>query len=445
VPSTSRLRRSYCVRFTAWAISSLLQMKFRTSLRYRVTVAFTLLGAFVSLTLALLLYQETIAVEYRLVAETLATEIGDYLERYARNPGSQPPSSTVMHSYVIENGSAPTVPAPLLSLTAGLHRVHLDGLDYFAQVVEKNDRRIVVLYNDVQIRHREQQYQAFLVSAVLIMTLVSAALGYWLAGRVVSPVAELARRVRQLAPGGSQIKLAEQFSDDEVGVLAQNFDDYQARLQAFLEREQAFTADVSHELRTPLAVVEGAAEVLQEDTRLEDDQRRRIHRIMRAAQEMAEMTAALLELAREQVTGHAATACQVDAVLNEVVEGHRSILARKRVEVVVDIKASPELAVDSALLRIVVGNLIRNAFSYTVEGRVMIELDDSGIRVCDTGVGIADSQLDDIFKPFYSDQGGEGIGLSLVRRICRRYGWRLEVSSQLGAGTCFSLLFNAAS
>jgi signal transduction histidine kinase len=416
-------------------------MKFRTSLRYRITFAFTLLGAFVSLALALLLYQETLAVERRLVAETLATEIDDYLERYARNRDSQPPSSTVMHTYVIENGNAAGVPPPLLTLAAGLHRLQLADLHYFAQVVEKPDRRIVVLYNDVQIRHREQQYQAFLASGVLIMTLVSAALGYWLAGRVVSPVRALARRVRALAPGASQIKLAEQFSDDEVGILARNFDDYQARLQAFIQREQAFTADVSHELRTPLAVVEGAAEVLQEDPRLEDDQRRRVHRIMRATQEMAETTAALLELAREQVTGQPAGACAVDAVLNEVVASHRSMLARKEVEVIVTIKASPQLPVDCALLRIVVGNLIRNAFSYTREGRVTIELDASGIRVSDTGVGIADYQLDDIFKPFYSDQGGEGIGLSLVKRICLRYSWRLAVSSQLGTGTCFSLLF----
>lgn len=418
-------------------------MKFRTSLRYRVTVAFTLLGAFISLVLALLLYRETLAVEQRLVAETLTTETGDYLERHARDPNSQPPSSTVMHSYVIDNDNAAGTPALLLALSAGFHRVQLGGVYYFAQVVEKTGGRIVVLYNDVQIRHREQQYQAFLASGVLIMTLLSAALGYWLAGRVVSPVGELARRVRALAPGGNRIKLADQFSGDEVGLLAQNFDDYQARLQAFIEREQAFTADVSHELRTPLSVVKGAAEVLQEDPRLEDDQHRRIRRIMRATQEMAETTAALLELAREQVAGQPASACHVDSVLNEVVEAHRSILAHKQVDVIVTIKDSLELPVDCALLRIVVGNLIRNAFSYTREGRVTIELDADGIRVSDTGVGIADHQLDDIFKPFYSDQGGEGIGLSLVKRICLRYGWRLDVSSRLGAGTCFSLLFSS--
>jgi signal transduction histidine kinase len=418
-------------------------MKFRTNLRHRVTFAFTLLGAFISLTLAILLYRETVSAEQRLVAETLDMEVGDYLQRYARDPGTRPPASTTIQTYLIESEHPAGVPAELLALAPGVHRLQVAGIWYYAEIVEKDDRRIVVLYNDARIRHHEQQYRTFLAMAVLLMTLLSAALGYWLAGRVVAPVAELARRVRKLVPGDTQIKLARHFDGDEVGILAQNFDDYQERLQAFIQREQAFTADVSHELRTPLAVIEGAAEVLQEDTRLEDAQRARVRRIMRAAQDMAETTAALLELAREQVTGHTPGGCQVATVLQEVVDGHRSILDRKQVEVLIDIPAQPELPVDCALLRIVVGNLIRNAFSYTQEGRVSIALDAAGIRVSDTGVGIADHQLDDIFKPFYSDQGGEGIGLSLVKRICLRYGWRLEVSSELGTGTCFSLLFDA--
>jgi len=274
------------------------------------------------------------------------------------------------------------------------------------------------------------------------MTLLSAALGQWLAGRVVSPVGELARRVRGLAPGDTQARLADLFSDDEVGVLAKSFDDYQNKLQAFIQREQAFTADVSHELRTPLAVIEGASEVLQEDDRLAHDQRNRIQRIRRACQEMAETTAALLELAREKLTDTSVSACHVATVLQEVIDGHRSIVDRKQVELIVDVQGNPTLPVDRALLRIVVGNLIRNAFSYTSRGQVIIELNASGIRVIDTGVGIAGHQLDDIFKPFFSEQGGEGIGLSLVKRICIRYGWQLHVDSELGAGTCFSLLFD---
>lgn len=418
-------------------------MTFRTSLRYRVTFAFTLLGAFISLSLAVLLYRETVTAERRVVAETLNMEVGDYLDRYARDPSTRAPASTVISTYLIEPGKTDTVPAPLLSLAPGLHRLQLDDGSYYAEIVEKDRRRIAVLYNDAQIRHREKQYQAFLTTTVLIMTLLSAALGYWLAGRVVSPVAELARLVRGLVPGDTQIKLARRFHGDEVGALAKSFDDYQERLQAFIQREQAFTADVSHELRTPLAVVEGAAEVLQEDPRLEADQHARVQRIKRAIQEMAETTAALLELAREQVTGHTPGGCNVAVVLQEVVDSHRSILDRKRVEVLTDLQARPELPVDCALLRIVVGNLIRNAFSYTREGRVSITLDASGIRVSDTGVGIAGQHLDDIFKPFYSEQGGEGIGLSLVMRICMRYGWRLEVNSELGTGTTFCLLLAA--
>ncbi len=420
-------------------------MKFRTSLRYRVTFAFTLLGAFVSLALAVLLYRQTVAMEQRLVAETLATELHDYLNRYTADPQTPPPSSTALRTYIIHPRVNADVPVALMTLKEGFHRLKLEGDDYYAEVAVDGDRRFVILYNDAQIRRREQQYQAFLASGVLIMTLLSAALGYWLAGRVVSPVGDLARRVSRLVPGDTRTKLAGRFSRDEVGLLAGNFDDYQARLQTFIQREQAFTSDVSHELRTPLAVIDGAAEVLQQDEHLAPDQRVRIQRIQRACQEMAETTAALLELAREKRKEAVVTDCDVSLVLREVVDNHRSILDRKQVEVVLAVEDEPHLPVDCALLRIVIGNLIRNAFSYTREGRVTIELDAAGIRVIDTGVGIADHQLDDIFKPFYSEQGGEGIGLSLVRRICLRYGWRLDVSSEVGAGTCFSLLFGVES
>ncbi|GMQ88336.1 MAG: HAMP domain-containing sensor histidine kinase [Gammaproteobacteria bacterium] len=417
-------------------------MRFRTSLRYRISIAFALLGGVISLALAGILYWLTISMEERLIAETLSAELEDFIERYAEDPATVAPSSTVMRTYVIDDNTLASVPEVLRRMSAGLHQMPLDDRSYFAEVRVQDNKRFVLLYDDAQIQHKEQQFKAYLAGGVLIMLGLSAALGLWLAERVVSPVGELARRVGNLEPRERALALATDFPRDEVGILAKEFDAYQERLRAFIDREQAFTADVSHELRTPLAVIEGAAEVLQEDAALDDAQRTRVRRIARAAHEMTEVTHALLELAREQQQGKLTASCEVDKLLQEVVDSHRHLLETNNVTVDITVRSAPVLSVECALLRIVVGNLIRNAFSYTTEGCVRITLDSYSISVADTGAGIPKQQLEEVFKPFYSTQGGEGIGLSLVRRICQHYGWQIKVSSQVGKGTRFRLDFS---
>ncbi len=415
-------------------------MKFRTSLRYRITLAFALIGGLVSFALATSLYWLTINMEERLIAETLSAEVEDFIQRYHHDPLLTPPSSTLMRIRVVEAGDA-GAPAPLRELSPGLHHVTLDSGGYYAEVRIEGSRRFIALYDDSQIRHRESQYQAFLVGAVLVMSLLSAALGRWLADRVVSPVSELGRRVRQLEPEGEPRELGRDFPPDEVGFLASEFDAYQQRLRAFIEREQSFTADVSHELRTPLAVIEGAAEVLQEDPGLNEAQRTRIRRIARAAHEMTEMTAALLELAREQRSDSVPGDCDVAALLEDIVDAHRHLLERREVSVELELGSHDHVPVQCALLRIVLANLVRNAFCYTRRGQVKISLDARGITVTDTGEGIPPEQIGEVFKPFYSARGGEGIGLSLVRRICENYGWEVTLDSEVGRGSRFRLEF----
>ncbi len=416
-------------------------MKFKASLCYRATLAFALVGGMVSFSLATAWYWLTINMEEQLIADTLSAELEDFIQRYRQDASLMPPSSTLMQIRVIGRPGRQDTPGVLRDLDAGFHQVAFDGKNYYAEVRVSDNRRFVALYDDAQVRYRESQYQGFLVAAVLIMTLLSAALGRWLAGRVVSPVRVLGERVRELEPEGEPRELGGDFPPDEVGFLACEFDAYQRRLRAFIQREQNFTADVSHELRTPLAVIDGAAEVLQGDPGLDAAQSIRIRRIARAAREMTEVTAALLELAREQHTGQVSGDCDVAVLLEDIIESHRHLLERDNVSVEVDIVSHRHLSVQSALLRIVLANLVRNAFSYTRKGHVQITLDETGITVTDTGEGIPPEQRDEVFKPFYSARGGEGIGLSLVRRICQNYGWKVSLDSKVGQGTCFRLEF----
>jgi signal transduction histidine kinase len=416
-------------------------MKLSTSLRYRVTLAFALAGMVVSLCLAGALYLLTINMEQRLIEETLAAELEDYISRHAVNPQTPPPSSTTIRTYVILPGET-SAPEPLRGLETGLHQVRLDSRDYFAEVRVNGERHYVVLYGDEQVRHRQDQFKLFLGIGVLVMTLLSASLGFWLTGRVISPVGELATRVAGLRPREHFWPLAADFPQDEVGILAREFDAYQRRLTEFVEREQSFTADVSHELRTPLAVIEGATEVLLDDPGLDDARRSRLERIARSAREMSELVTALLLLAREEKCGNTESDCVVSEVLNQVVESHRHMTKQKHVGLKLDIQARNTLPVQCTLLRVVLANLFRNALAHSERGTVSVLLDDHGVSIKDTGTGIPGEQIQRIFDRYYSrSTGGEGIGLSLVERICRRYGWRIDIDSHEGRGTIFRLSF----
>lgn len=420
-------------------------MRFRRSLRYRVALAFALFGGLVSLLLATGLYIASHDLEARLIDESLTAELEDYSARRSRNPRSLPPATATVRGYVWSKSEPPAeIPPALLRLPPGRHDMALEGIPYHVAVADEGATRFYLLYNQTLLARREQHFVVFLAAAIIVMTVISAAGGLWLARHSISPVTELAQRVRGLKPEDWPTPLGADFPQDEVGELAQAFDRYLARLRAFIERERAFTADVSHELRTPMAVINGAAEVLLADESLPERARERMLRIERAAREMAELTAALLVMAREeQAAVQPRPLCEVDEVLQEAVEKHRYLLKNKPMEVEVDIEARPCLAVERPVLGMALGNLIRNAFSYTEGGRIQVRLHADRVVVEDTGAGIRPEELGHVFERHYrgTTSRGAGIGLSLVKRVCDRYGWQVQIESEPGRGTKVQLLF----
>lgn len=420
-------------------------MQFHRSLRFRVAFTFAWFGALVSFLLATGLYVAAHDLGERLLDETLSAELQDYMARRARNPHSLPPATVSVVGYVLPNaGNEPEAPAAVRALSPGQHELSLNDTLYRVAVVDSGGARFYMLHDATRQQQRETRFAWLLGAGVLIMTLLSAAGGSWLAGRVIAPVTELARRVRVLAPEDRPAPLAADFSADEVGELAQVFDLYLARLRAFIDRERAFTADVSHELRTPLAVLQGATEVLLADQTLAPPLKARIDRMHRAAQDMTELTSALLFLARETPSRGRGGDCPVADVLNDVVDKHRHLLDGKPTQVDLEVRAQPRLPVERALLFIVLGNLVRNAFAHTDHGQVWIVLDADRVTVSDTGVGIREDQIDRVFQRHYKGAGsqGAGIGLALVKRICDLHGWAIAIDSGEGRGATAQLCFS---
>jgi signal transduction histidine kinase len=285
-------------------------------------------------------------------------------------------------------------------------------------------------------RDRLAGLRRYLAGFVLLMTLASGGVALWLAERVIEPVKELARRVRAVRPDAPPEGLGADFPPDELGELAGSFEQTLRRLARFIDRERAFTADVSHELRTPIAAIRGAAEVMLTEAGLPAASRARLERIERGAADMADLSTALLAMAREHDD------CRPEAVdlavlLQQAVDRHRYLLGARAVELRVDLPARPRLAADPSLLGIVMGNLIRNSFNYTERGSVHITLEQGALRVRDTGLGIPRAALAQVFDRLQkgAHSQGAGIGLSLVKKICDRHGWRIRLQSEEGEGT----------
>ncbi len=424
-------------------------MRRRHSLRFRVAVAFAGLGACLSLLFAVGIWLAAHDVAQRLIDQTLKAELDDYKARRIRNPSSLPPDTASLRGYVVAPGrdgvGSAEVPAALRSLAPGQHEIDVGGVPFRVLVADHLGERHILLFNEERQRARERRFVGYLIAGALMMTLLAAAGGLWLAGRVIAPVRELARAVAK-APAEDPPRLTvEEQPQDELGELTRSFDRYMARLSAFIERERNFAADASHELRTPLAVIGGAAEVLAEDPTLGDAQARRVARIQRAANEMSALIAALLLLAREE-RAPVEEPCDCTLLVRQVLERYRPLARQRRNGLELAIDGAVRLEVAPALFSIVVANLVRNAIAHTEGGMVAVHLKADRLVVADTGIGISSEEIGRVFQRYYrgAASGGTGIGLSLVKRICDREGWQIELESREGGGTTAVLRFSPA-
>lgn len=425
-------------------------MQVRRSLRNRVAVTLAVFGGVVSLTLAAIIYLVSQDLERRLIDETLSAELDDYVARRERNPQSLPERTATIRAFVVTpDGNSTQVPQAVTELVPGRHRLTLDDTPYRAAVRSVGEQRFVVLYDVSALRRREQGFLLLLAGSVLMITLISALAGRWLAGRTIAPVTELMRRVSALSPEeDTPPLLAEQFPWHEIQRLAADFDTYHLRLHDFIERERLFTGDVSHELRTPLAVIQGATDLLMADPDIDQKNQLRIARIDRAVAEMGEISGALLALAREQDTPDIQGGdCDVVEVAEELVSRHRHLLRDKPVTMSVKVIERPKVAADHAVLAMILGNLLRNALTFTDSGEVLISIESDAVQVEDTGQGLQTPDVQQLFRPYVrgGNSKGAGLGLSLVQRLCERQGWQVILAGRVGGGTIARLLFSTDS
>ena len=411
-------------------------MSYRHSLRTRLILSYPLLGIIIGQLLAGLLFFALESLERQLMDAYIMGDLHHFMEKADR-----PAEMHTAHwtAYRTPAGKAPPGFELLAGMESGLHEIVHKGRQYDVGIAERGGERFYVLFDDTQLERHEQLIVVLLIGIFLATTLAATWFGFWLSGRVIRPIKDLARRVQAIEPKEETEPLARDFANDEVGDLAAAFDTYQDRLAAFICREREFTADASHELRSPLAVIRATAEGMLANKALPAVLRPRAERIMQAAEDMTGTLEVLLWLAREK-TEKPSLGDRTDLAseLERLVANQRESLAGRPVALDLDIRARPVLTTPPAAAVMVVDNLLRNALAYTSEGRVSIILEQERLLVKDNGPGIAPADLHRVFergkRGADAKTSGRGLGLAIASRLCERFGWSLRLESPADGG-----------
>ncbi|SOD53347.1 Signal transduction histidine kinase [Pseudoxanthomonas wuyuanensis] len=427
--------------------------RFRRRLRTRIILSFVLLGTGLTALFAYLTDYARQRVEDQLVEDVMNRNIDEFWRRYTINPDNVDLPVQQMRARIVRPDGFERLrleQPDWYDFKDGIHNLsgvdeNGDSFSYKLAVRKTPDAWFFLAYDMSQTLRGQEQLNRALYISVLLFSLLSLLVGWWAASRVMSPVSELAGRLRAYRGSSDPQPLAPHFPEDEVGQLAEALDDYSDRLTEVVQRDREFNADVSHELRTPLAIIRGSVELMLSRPDLDEKSRTRIQRIQRAEQQCTDLISALLLLSRNE-RGHGNT--DVAKVAEQLLEAHRAQLGGKALTLRVE--GHSELTVDApeTVLSVALGNLIGNAVKYTMEGDVVVKLLPDGVEVIDSGPGLSAEDAARLFERGYRgthaghSQGG-GIGLSIVSRLCDLYGWQVSVRPGEHKGVVAMLRFSA--
>ncbi len=226
----------------------------------------------------------------------------------------------------------------------------------------------------------------------------------------------------------------------------------QSRVEAAQASKDEFISNITHEMNTPLTSIKGFAELLESGNLDKQTSERAVHVIKAQADRLTGLIACIINYNELDNDDLPCYDCNVSAIARDVAESLRPDIESRGLSLSLDI--DPDLTVPSRNERLteIFGNLIRNATKYNREnGSVKVTVragTECYAEVADTGIGIAAENLDKIFSRFFTvdkshsgKNGGFGLGLAVVKKLCSKAGWKLTVESTPDVGSVFRIYF----
>ncbi len=290
-----------------------------------------------------------------------------------------------------------------------------------------------------------------ITSVILVAAFVAlgAAIGYIASTYMMTPIRRMIKQIDEVGADNLSMRLDDVDTQDELKELTVQINEMLDELESTFERQSNFISDASHELKTPISVIQGYANMLKRwgksDPALLDES---IDTLLSEADNMKRIVQQLLLLAKIGNLSMSKSVFDMGEVLGDIVDQYKMSDSKRNLSF-----AGSEIFVetDKNMLIESVRALVDNAIKYTAEGG-NIEVgckrngDGAEIWVEDNGIGISAENLPHIFERFYRCDksrsraaGSSGLGLTITKSIVETMGGKIQVKSELGKGSRFTI------
>ncbi len=290
----------------------------------------------------------------------------------------------------------------------------------------------------------------------LLSIIVSFILGYYLAKRALSPVAEISNKMKDITAKNLNLRLLNYNKRDEFGELADSFNKVLDIIESSFESQKMFVSNVSHELRTPLTILIGELDLALLKDRTIDDYKELLSSSRQDAHQLVELLNDLLDLAKASYDESkiSITDVRVDEILLDarefILQGNANYTINLQFEELVSETEQITIKGNEYLLKIAFANLMENNCKFSENNTSLVNIlyleNKIVLSFSDTGIGIPENEIENIFSPFFRGQNkyynqGNGIGLALVQKVATLHKATITVHSVVGEGTTFVLTF----
>ncbi|MBC2725302.1 HAMP domain-containing sensor histidine kinase [Desulfosporosinus sp.] len=306
---------------------------------------------------------------------------------------------------------------------------------------------LVLYHGDLSIKEAHAVFGIFMFVTLFLCVALGGSLLYFAMGKISEPIIRISNSAKDVAKGDFSVRM-DYKGNDEIGMLAQNFNLMITELGNMEYLRKDFISSVSHEFKTPIASIQGFAEMLLDKDLSEENFQAYTNIIIDESKRLSHLSSNMLRLSKldHQFIPESTRPFSLDEQIRRTIVLLEEKWSRKNLDLDIDLDEIVYTG-DEALIQQIWVNLIENAVKFSAESetiwiRAKKTPDKVIVEIKDQGIGIANIDQGRIFEKFFQadkshSKEGSGLGLAIVKKIVEIYEGEIDFTSEMGQGTTF--------